>query len=129
VVERTERMTTKSWAPSRERKPPEIFCRNFIIIPSRSAKWLVNGTNVSIGVEYDPGPACKIDSPAFAVACSVSREGERRGGPCGPTDAKMYLNSAPEEMQFPVGPEESAFLPDTSNCGCCKIACRICRRA
>ena len=30
------------------RKPPAIFCRNFIIRPSRSAKLLVNGTLGSV---------------------------------------------------------------------------------
>ena len=44
AVERTERITAKSVAPSAQRKPPEIFCRNFIIRPSRSARLLVNGT-------------------------------------------------------------------------------------
>src|SRR5665647_226618 len=37
AVERKERMTAKSVAPSRERKPPDIFCRSFIMRPSRSA--------------------------------------------------------------------------------------------
>ena len=37
AVERKERMTAKSVAPSRERKPPDIFCRSFIMRPLRSA--------------------------------------------------------------------------------------------
>ena len=37
AVERKERMSAKSIAPSGERKPPEIFCRSFIMRPSRSA--------------------------------------------------------------------------------------------
>ena len=44
AVDRAERITAKSLAPSSERKPPEIFCRSFIIRPSRSARLLVNGT-------------------------------------------------------------------------------------
>ena len=48
AVERTERMTAKSLAPSSERNPPEIFCRNFIIRPSRSARLLVKGTLGSV---------------------------------------------------------------------------------
>ena len=41
-------MTAKSFAPSSERNPPEIFCRSFIIRPSRSARLLVNGTRGSV---------------------------------------------------------------------------------
>jgi hypothetical protein len=41
AVDRTERITVKSLAPASERKPPEIFCRSFIIRPSRSARLLV----------------------------------------------------------------------------------------
>src|ERR1019366_7777345 len=37
AVEKKERMTAKSVAPSSERKPPEIFWRSFIMRPSRSA--------------------------------------------------------------------------------------------
>ena len=37
AVEKKERMSAKSIAPSGERKPPEIFCRSFIMRPSRSA--------------------------------------------------------------------------------------------
>ena len=37
AVERNERMSAKSIAPSDERKPPEIFWRSFIMRPSRSA--------------------------------------------------------------------------------------------
>ena len=37
AVEKKERMTAKSIAPSNERKPPEIFWRSFIMRPSRSA--------------------------------------------------------------------------------------------
>ena len=48
AVERTERMTAKSLAPSSDRKPPEIFCRNFIIRASRSARLLVKGTCGSV---------------------------------------------------------------------------------
>src|SRR5271166_2843317 len=44
----TERMTAKSFAPSSDRNPPEIFCRSFIILPSRSARLLVNGTRGSV---------------------------------------------------------------------------------
>src|SRR5271157_144539 len=44
AVESNDRMTPNSAAPSSERKPPEIFCRSFIIRPSRSAWLLVNGT-------------------------------------------------------------------------------------
>src|ERR1700728_3018623 len=44
AVERTDRTAAKSFAPSSERKPPEIFFRSFIIRPSRSARLLVNGT-------------------------------------------------------------------------------------
>ena len=47
AVDRTERITAKSLAPSSEWKPPEIFCRSFIIRPSRSARLLVNGTSGS----------------------------------------------------------------------------------
>src|ERR1700682_5637534 len=43
AVETKERMSTKPIAPSNERKPPEIFCRSFIIRPSRSAWLLVKG--------------------------------------------------------------------------------------
>ena len=35
AVEKNERMSAKSTAPSTERKPPEIFWRNFIMRPSR----------------------------------------------------------------------------------------------
>src|SRR5665648_1140012 len=48
AVERSERITPKSFAPSVERKPPEIFCRSFIIRPSRSAKLFVKGTRGSV---------------------------------------------------------------------------------
>jgi hypothetical protein len=48
AVDRTEGITAKSLAPSSERKPPEIFCRSFIIRPSRSARLLVNGTSGSV---------------------------------------------------------------------------------
>src|SRR5208283_1743693 len=44
AVAMNERRTAKSVAPSSERKPPEIFCRSFIMRPSRSASLLVNGT-------------------------------------------------------------------------------------
>ena len=37
AVDRNERMSAKSMAPSIERNPPEIFWRNFIMRPSRSA--------------------------------------------------------------------------------------------
>ena len=37
AVEKNERISAKSTAPSTERKPPEIFWRNFIMRPSRSA--------------------------------------------------------------------------------------------
>ena len=47
AVESTDRITAKSLAPCSERKPPEIFCRSFIIRPSRSARLLVNGTRGS----------------------------------------------------------------------------------
>ena len=46
AVDRTERITAKSLAPSSERKPPEIFCRSFIIRPSRSARLLVNHSRI-----------------------------------------------------------------------------------
>ena len=48
AVERTERMTAKSFAPFSERKPPEIFCRSFIMRPSCSARLLVKGTVGSV---------------------------------------------------------------------------------
>src|SRR3984957_18872698 len=44
AVERTERMTPNSTPPAWERKRPEIFCRVFIMLASRSASELVNGT-------------------------------------------------------------------------------------
>ena len=37
AVDRNERLSAKSMAPSIERNPPEIFWRNFIMRPSRSA--------------------------------------------------------------------------------------------
>ena len=37
AVEKKDRMSAKSTAPSAERKPPEIFWRSFIMRPSRSA--------------------------------------------------------------------------------------------
>jgi hypothetical protein len=37
AVEKRDRMSAKSIAPSAERKPPEIFCRSFIMRTSRSA--------------------------------------------------------------------------------------------
>ena len=37
AVEKKERMSAKSIAPAGERKPPEIFCRSFIMRLSRSA--------------------------------------------------------------------------------------------
>ena len=40
AVEMRERITAKSRAPSCDRKPPEIFCRTFIMRPSRSASLL-----------------------------------------------------------------------------------------
>jgi hypothetical protein len=43
AVERTVRMTAKSFAPHSERNPPEIFWRSFIMRPSRSARLLVKG--------------------------------------------------------------------------------------
>ena len=45
AVERTERMTAKSFAPSSKRNPPEIFWRSFIMRPSCSARLLVKGTS------------------------------------------------------------------------------------
>ena len=48
AVERTVRMTAKSFAPHSERNPPEIFWRSFIIRPSRSARLLVKGTVGSV---------------------------------------------------------------------------------
>src|SRR3954469_9636298 len=48
AVERSERITAKSSAPASERKPPEIFCRSFIIRPSRSTRLLVKGTRGSV---------------------------------------------------------------------------------
>jgi len=48
AVESSERITAKSSAPCSERNPPDIFCRNFIIRPSRSARLLVNGTIGSV---------------------------------------------------------------------------------
>src|SRR3954466_10272449 len=48
AVDSSERITAKSIAPSMERKPPEIFWRNFIIRPSRSARLLLNGTRGSV---------------------------------------------------------------------------------
>ena len=48
AVDSSDRMTAKSSAPSTDRKPPEIFWRNFIIRPSRSARLLVNGTVGSV---------------------------------------------------------------------------------
>src|SRR3954469_4529842 len=48
VVERSERITAKSLAPASERKPPEIFCRSFIIRTSRSNRLLVKGTRGSV---------------------------------------------------------------------------------
>src|SRR4029077_17844027 len=49
AVARSERITPKSFAPYSERKPPELFCRNFIIRPSCSAWLLVKGTHGSVG--------------------------------------------------------------------------------
>src|ERR1700674_884484 len=37
AVERNDRMVAKSIAPCNDRKPPDIFCRSFIMRPSRSA--------------------------------------------------------------------------------------------
>ena len=37
AVEKKDRMSAKSIAPLAERKPPGIFCRSFIMRPSRSA--------------------------------------------------------------------------------------------
>jgi len=37
AVETKERISAKSIAPCKDRKPPEIFCRSFIMRPSRSA--------------------------------------------------------------------------------------------
>src|ERR1700722_11100044 len=37
AVETKERISAKSIAPCIDRKPPEIFCRSFIMRPSRSA--------------------------------------------------------------------------------------------
>jgi hypothetical protein len=37
AVEKKERMTAKPIAPSKDRKPPEIFWRSFIMRPSRAA--------------------------------------------------------------------------------------------
>src|SRR5215468_4815033 len=37
AVETKERISAKSIAPCNDRKPPEIFCRSFIMRPSRSA--------------------------------------------------------------------------------------------
>jgi hypothetical protein len=37
AVERNDRMVAKSIAPSGDRKPPDIFCRSFIMRTSRSA--------------------------------------------------------------------------------------------
>src|SRR5262249_32911935 len=37
AVEKKERMSSNVIAPSKDRKPPEIFCRSFIMRPSRSA--------------------------------------------------------------------------------------------
>ena len=37
AVEMNERTVAKSMAPCNDRKPPEIFCRSFIMRPSRSA--------------------------------------------------------------------------------------------
>jgi hypothetical protein len=48
AVERTDRMTAKSFAPSSERNPPENFWRSFILRPSCSARLLVKGTAGSV---------------------------------------------------------------------------------
>ena len=48
AVERTVRMTAKSFALHSDRNPPEIFWRSFIIRPSRSARLLVKGTMGSV---------------------------------------------------------------------------------
>src|SRR4051812_16876450 len=48
AVDSNERITARSIARSMERKPPEIFWRNFIIRPSRSARLLLNGTRGSV---------------------------------------------------------------------------------
>jgi len=48
AVERTDRIVAKSSAPCSDRKPPETFCWTFIILPSCSAKLLVNGTVGSV---------------------------------------------------------------------------------
>jgi hypothetical protein len=37
AAEKKDRMSAKFIAPLAERKPPEIFCRSFIMRPSRSA--------------------------------------------------------------------------------------------
>src|SRR4051812_40533513 len=48
AVESSERITAKSLALASERNPPEIFCRSFIIRPSRSTRLLVKGTRGSV---------------------------------------------------------------------------------
>jgi len=45
AVEMTVRLMTKVFAPSSDRKPPEIFCLTLIMRPSCSAWLLVQGTS------------------------------------------------------------------------------------
>ena len=80
AVEISDRITAKSAAPCSERKPPEIFCRNFIIRPSRSARLLVNGTLGSVR---------KRSTSALRVLSRSSRLWPiRRGG--GPRGLAFY---------------------------------------
>ncbi len=48
AVARADRIVAKSLAPSSDRNPPDTFCVTFIILPSCSARLLVNGTVGSV---------------------------------------------------------------------------------
>jgi hypothetical protein len=80
AVEMKERTTAKSVAPCQERKPPEIFCRTFIMRPSRSTRLLVNGT---IGSYRKRRVSCLRVSRRKRRLCPVRRRMRPRGLPPG----------------------------------------------
>jgi hypothetical protein len=46
AVDSRDRITAKTSAPATDRKPPEIFWRNFIVRPSHSARLLDSATRM-----------------------------------------------------------------------------------
>jgi hypothetical protein len=76
AVDRTERMTAKSFALSSERNPPEIFWRSFIIRPFCSARLLVKA-DAGIGQEAKDVLLSGAQSQQRVIANPSRRTGRR----------------------------------------------------